>query len=240
MKMMKKNVWKLSMMMAALAGITLFSSCLNSDDDYTPEPQAGLFLLHAAPGIGGTDVYLNTTKLFDPVFKFTYHTSRGVKPADYRIAFVSPVSGSTDTLAAVSDSLKDRQTYSAILYDTASAVKVMLIEDRFESAQSNGSAFLRFLQLSPGDLSVTVNIDKDQFTANRHFADNVVQPDLAKFQPLSYGTYSFTALDANGDTLGQAESKELVANGYYTLYLTGYEGATEDSLKIKLRLARSY
>ncbi len=238
--MMKKNVWKLSMIVVALAGTTLFSSCLNSDDDYTPEPQAGLFLLHAAPGIGGTDLYLNTNKPFDQVFKYTYYTSRGLTPDDYRIAFVSPINGSTDTLAAASDSLKNRHTYTAVLYDTASAVKLMLFEDRFESAQSSGSAFMRFLQLSPGDLSVTINIDQDQFTTNRHFADNVAQPDLAQFEPLSYGQYNFTALDANGDTLGHVEGEKLVANGYYTLYLSGYEGATEDSLKIKLHLARSY
>lgn len=236
---MKKNILKLSFGLAALAGVTLFSSCMDNNDDYTPQPRAALSILHAAPGIGGADIYLNDNKISNKVFKFTNHGATPVKPADYKISFVSPVS-KEDTLATVSDSLKNGASYSAILYDTASEVKLMLFEDQYANAQSSGATFLRFLQLSPGNDAVTINIDQEEFTANRHFADNLVQPDVAEFKPLSYGKYNITALDASGDTLDHLENAELQGSGYYTLYLSGYEGATEDSLKLQLRLIQTY
>lgn len=235
---MKRNMWKLSMTMIALAGITLFSSCLDNDDDFTPTPQAGLSFLHAAPGIGGVDIHLNTDKITQGAFSFTNFAGLPVKPDDYRIAFVT--AANKDTIATVTDSLRDGHSYSAVLYDTLSAVKVMLFEDEFEEAQSSGAAFLRFLHLSPDNDAVSIYIDNDEFISNRHFADNKIQSDLAEFKPLSSGQFSITAIGANGDTLGQVEDAQLQGNGYYTVYLSGYAAATVDSLKVKLRLSRTY
>src|SRR5690625_3023523 len=236
---MKRNVLTSSLAILALTSVTLFSSCLKNDDNFEPEPKAGLFVLHAAPGIGGMDILLNNEDLTNGnALGYSYHGTISVDPNDYNIAFVKPVG--KDTIASAGDSLRDGHNYSAILYDTGSAAKVMLFEDQFDQGQSGGSSFLRFLQLSPNDEAVSIHIDQDEFTSNRHFADNVADGSKAKFNPISAGQYNITALNATGDTLGSIDGAKLATRGYYTLYLGGYKEATVDSLKVDLNLVRSY
>ncbi len=235
---MKRNVLTISLSVAALALVALMSSCMKNNDNHSNSPQGVLSVLHAAPGYGGVDVFLNKNKITtNGTLNYFNGGSLRIDPADYEISFVAPVSG--DTIASKQDSL-GANYYSAILYDTASQVKLMLIEDQFEETQDYGNTFLRFLQLSPGNDAVTIYVGKDVFVSSRTFADNVGNPSLAKFKPLSAGPYSFTAVDAQGDTLGQVEEKDLQGGSAYTLYLSGYDGAAKDSLKQNLRLIKTF
>ncbi len=236
---LKKNVLTIALSVAALAFVTLFSSCMkNNNGGNNSEPQGVLSVLHAAPGFEGLDVYLNKNKITtNGTLNYFNGGSLRVTPADYTISFIFPVSG--DTVASKQDSL-GANYYSAILYDTASQVKLMLIEDQFEQSQNSGDAFLRFLQLSPGSDVVTVYAGKDVYASSRTFADNAGNASLSKFKPLSAGSYSFTAVDAQGDTLGHIEDKTLQGGGAYTLYLSGYKGAPKDSLKQTLNLIQTF
>lgn len=236
-KGMKKNYLKLSMMVLALGAMTFFSSCLKNDNDYTPQPRSGLFVLHASPGVNAVDVFLNDTKITKgQALGYTEGGSLSVTPDAYTFNFAEASNNDKTVASYEADSLVNGDSYSVILYDTGSVKKVMFIKNTFQG-QTSG-AYIRFLHLSPDAGMVTINMDETPLFSERTFADNLQNSDKAKFQAFSGSKYSFTAINAQGDTIDQLKKAQMKTNNFYTLYLDGLDSATEptDSLQWKLRL----
>lgn len=224
---MKKNVFLLSL--AALTGMTVFSSCLKSNSNNNTQPQAAVSVLQASPDAPPLDLLYNTTKVASAI---TYNQNGLTypQPGNYDISIVNTNTG--DKLAEISDSIQSAY-YSLVIYDTAANRKIMLIQDQFEENQDPSKAFLRFLQLTPGLNPVDIYMDSVKLYSGRTFADNLQSSSLAQFKAISAGTHSFYALDANSDTLGTIKDVNLGAHAY-TIYLSGLQGRT-DSLGVTLR-----
>jgi hypothetical protein len=241
MKMKQKNVLTTSLFIAAITGITFLSGCLKGDDTPT-KPQFLISFLQASPDAPDMDLYFNQDKYnSNPIV----YKTRGQIPKEtgnYDIKLVNSSTG--DTILRYQDSLKQGY-YSMVVYDTGSSRDLMFFQDQFANQQNQTDMYLRFLHLSPnaGPVKVITNTQTDTavWYNSRSFADNVGNPDLAKFNVKAEGTYSFTAISLNtGDTLGHIEDVQLSANLAYTIYLRGVSGSTVDSLGIELGAMRNY
>src|SRR5699024_1620038 len=104
---MRKSYWKLSLIVVAIGMVSFLSSCLNNDDNYTPQPRTGLFILHAAPGVGNLDVFLNGEKVNKDALSYTDGGSlgNGIRPNMYTISFKNAVDTGI-TVASIQDSLR--------------------------------------------------------------------------------------------------------------------------------------
>lgn len=241
MKMKKKNVLTLSLFITAISGITFLSGCLKGDD--TPQkPQFVISFLQASPGAPEMDLYLNQDKYNSNPLVYKTQGPIQEETDDYSIKFVNTSTG--DTILRYQDSLKQGY-YSMVMYDTGSARKLMFFQDQFADQQNQTDMYLRFLHLSPnaGPVKVMTNTKTDTaiWYDSRSFADNVGNPDLAKFNVKDEGIYSFTAISLNtGDTLAHIKDVQLSANLAYTIYLRGISGSGVDSLGIELGAMRNY
>lgn len=240
---MRKSYWKLSLIVVAIGMISFLSSCLNNDDDYTPQPRTGLYILHGAPGVGNLDVFLNGEKVNDDALSYTNGGSvgNGIPPNMYTIAFKNAVDTGT-TVASIQDSLRNGVSYNAVLYDTGSVVKVMLFPNTVKEGNGqSGGAFLRFLQLSPDLNGVTFRMNETPVSENRNFADVANDPQKAAYFSKSGGSYSFSAVDQSGNIIDKIENKTLKSGAGYTIYLDGIDStkATTDSLAWQLRVKRT-
>lgn len=241
MKIRKKNVLTLSLFVAAITGITFLSGCLKSNTE-PQKPQFAISFLQASPGTPAIDLYLNQEKYFNQSINYGVSGQVSGDAGNYSISFAN--SSTKDTILQYQDSIESAN-YSMIIYDTASSRKLMFFQDKFASQQSQTDVYLRFLHLSPnaGPVKVIANTKTDTtvWYQSRSFADNVGNSDLAKFNVMDEGIYSFTAISANtGDTLGHLKDLELHAGLAYTIYLRGISGSTVDSLGIELGAMRNY
>lgn len=237
----KQNWIKIPSTLIALALLFFVSSCSpkHSGSDEQPEPQSGIFFLHAAPGVGGMNVSLNDTKLnSDETLSYTKTFGLNVIPNNYEIQFTHPVSG--NVVAEAADSLQGGYIYTAVLYDTASSVNLMLFKNLFEETDQTTGSFVNFLNLDPDNPSVTIKVDGEDVFLNRTYADNVTNPDLAKYKVLSPGTYSIKAFDADGELIDEVEDATLELGGAHVLYLSGYEDADKEDLEPKLHFFRAF
>jgi hypothetical protein len=238
---MKKNVFVFSLVsVLCLGSLTLLNSCLKHNDTTPQQPVALVSVLQASPGAPYMDLYFNGSKI-NTGQVIGYATAGQLRPkaGNYDISFVNSVTG--DTILHRQDSITGGQYYSMLVYDTASARKVLLFPDKFDQAQDASSAYIRFLQLSPDAGPVELNIGTTQYA--RHSFEDVMDPSNAKFNIITQGTYSFTAINpSTGDTLGTA-SGALAGGAAYTVYLRGLASHTNtatDTLGLKLALMQNY
>lgn len=232
---MKKNMFLLSVV--TLSMVTLLSSCLKNNSDSDSKPQAAISVLHAAAGSPSLDFYINSDKITTAPIPYADGGSLQKRAGNYSFNFVDPTSG--DTLAHSQDSVTSGQFYSLIVYDTTSPLKLMVINDQFESTQDPTASYIRFLQLSPSNDPVNLYVDSVKAFAGRTFADNLQDPSRSNFVTVSAGNHSYTAINAAGDTLGRLSDITLRTNGAYTLYLRGIPGES-DSLGVKLDILANY
>lgn len=235
---------KTSLLTKSILGLSLlttfaWSSC-DHKDVTPPAPTTFLSILHAAPGRGAVDIALNGQQITNKALGYGLGGAINIKPDNYKVSFIAPGSGTE--IANAEDSLGVDALHSAILYGTGADTKVMLIKDVLEQPSNPNSSFpyLRFLNLSPGSQNVKVMIGQDEYASGRSFADNIEHPELANFKTITTGTYSFTVLTNEGDTLGQLKNQALNPGGAYTVFLDGYENAPQEEDTIAVYMVRSY
>jgi len=232
---MKKNVCVFSLFSLLCAGgLTLLTSCLKQTSTPTQQ-QARLSVLQASPDAPGMDLYFDGTKM--NTSQVIHYASGGVLPqnaGNYSITFTNAETG--DTIINHTDSIAAGGLYSLIVYDTGASRNFMFFADQFGQTQDNTDAFIRFLQLSPDSGYTDLYVGTTKKYAQRGFADNLQDPSRASFEPISQGSYSFTAVSTTtGDTLGKLENITLYGGSAYTLFLQGIAGRT-DSLGPKLNI----
>lgn len=228
---MKKNALKtLSILAAATAVLT---GCQKHIVQSQSSPIAYLYLAQESPDAPAMDVYFNMSMVNTQPFGYPQTTQHYLQINPGLYAFQFTIHGTQTVIATASDSLHANTPYSLFLYDTAASLKTMIIQDSFASASST-SAYVRFLDLSPGADTVDLYQNTNKLLSLRTFADNVQQPSLAIFQSVDPGIYTFTAIDhQTGDTLG-SQANMLLQNGMgYTLVLRGLPHRT-DSLATHL------
>lgn len=219
-----------------LSALTLLSSCLKGDD--SPGRQNGVIsLLQASPGAPPLYLYGNENKMTTEPLKYLVRGPLTPTVGNYVFSLVNFNSG--DTLVRLADSVEPAY-HSMIIYDTASAMKIMYFTDQFDNSSDGNSAYIRFLQLSPDADPVDVYVNEDKTYSHRLFADNLIEPSLAKFTPIDAGTYSFAALNAQGDTLGSLSGITLSGQAVFTLFLRGLASHSQDTLGLKLDIMNNY
>jgi hypothetical protein len=239
--MKKKHLTLYSLgMILCLSSLVLLSGCLKGDNS-SPQQQNGIVsLLQASPGAPPLNLYFNQDKMTDQPIKYLV---RGpLQPAIGNYVFSAVDFNSGDTLVRHADSVKPAY-YSMIIYDTPSDMKMMYFADQFDnssSADASSIAYIRFLQLSPDAEPVNVYFNKEKKYSHRMFADNLIDPSLAKFTSINAGTYSFAALNAQGDTLGSISDITLPGQAVFTLFLRGLASHTQDTLGLKLDIMNNY
>jgi|GEM_PF-5619223 hypothetical protein len=221
-----------------LSSLVLLSGCLKGNDSPNGPQNGVVSILQASPGAPPMYLFANENKMTEEPLKYLVRGPLTPSLGNYVFSVVNFNSG--DTLIRHADSVKPAY-YSLIIYDTASAMKMMYFADQFDNASDpGGSAYIRFLQLSPDAEPVDVYFNEEKTYSHRRFADNVANPSLAEFTPITAGKYSFTALNAQGDTLGSLSDITLPGQAVFTLFLRGLASHTQDTLGLKLDIMNNY
>lgn len=226
----KASLW---MMVLAAAGAGILAGCQKSIVKSQSSPVTYLYLAQESPDAPAMDVYFNMSKVNTQPFGYPQTTQHYLQLNPGLYAFQFTINGTQNILATASDSLHTNTPYSLFVYDTAAALKTMIIQDSFP-VSTTSAAYVRFLHFSPGPDTVDVYQNTTKLFSLRTFADNVSQPSQAIFQSTDPGIYTFTAIDhQTGDTLGTQPHLMLQTGTGYTLVLRGLP-QRKDSLATSL------
>ena len=227
------NKISLQMMAIATAAAGILTGCQKNIVQSQSSPITYLYMAQESPDAPAMDVYFNMSKVNTQPFGYPQTTQHYLQLNPGMYAFQFTLSGTQTVVATASDSLHTNTAYSLFVYDTAAALKTMIIQDSFPLSTSN-TAYVRFLHFSPGPDTVDVYQNTTKLFSLRTFADNVSQPSQAIFQSTDPGIYTFTAIDhQTGDTLGTEPNLMLQGGIGYTLLLRGLPHRT-DSLATSL------
>ncbi len=222
---------KLSLIVALVASVALFGSCLRGGD---PEPEF----------VGGT-TFINTFIEAEAVFYFVdRNTISGLNPLRYRSygptwpVYMYPgedrrleIYSSYEDARLVDTAIdvQDSVYYSSIVYGTHDDPRHFITEDRIPEGVDDPKtiAAVRFYNLANTERRVTLRIgDIEPVAAFRN--RSIETPQAGKegeaFIPVTTGNYTVSVVDEDGETVAVRQGTvDLPAGSYTSVFLTGDE-----------------
>ncbi|MGV3762659.1 MAG: hypothetical protein ACO1NT_09285 [Parapedobacter sp.] len=222
---------KLNLIVALVASVVLFGSCLKDSD---PQPQL----------IGGT-TFVNAFIEANAVFCYIdRNTVESLNPLPYRsygpLIPVYAYPGENRRLEIYSTyednrlvdtaiTIQDSVYYSSIVYGTHDAPRHFITEDRIPEGVDDPAAIaaVRFYNLANTDRRMTLRIgDLEPLAAftNRPTETPQSGKDGEVFIPVTTGTYTVSVVDEDGEVVAtREETLDLSAGSYVSVFLTGDE-----------------
>lgn len=199
----------------------MLSSCLKDHTTNVPSsPVSVMSVIQASTGQPVLDFYLDGTRvnasglaLGDNLDYFRAYS--GKRKASFN------QQGSGTQLFADTVTLKENVAYSLCFVGKSTAPSLFLLTDSL-SQPSSGSAYVRFVNLSPDASAVDLAVkDGAVLATNKDFKG------FTSFFLLQGKTYSFEIRAAGTSTVLATMNSVTIANGYiYTIYLEGLKAST--------------
>lgn len=205
----------------ALMGMTTFglASC-SKDDDPVVNSESSVKVIHAIPGTGSVDFYLNGTK--QNASAISYGESTGyVSTSNGDLTAVFKTSADNNTILSAPVTF-DNGNYSLFATGLASnnSLTTLLVEDDLETP-SSGKARVRFVHVSPDAPTVNVLGNDSLWAANRTYKS------ATEFFEVTGGTYTIKLNNStDGTTAYTSSTITLAAGKNYTLVAEGLAANT--------------
>jgi hypothetical protein len=219
-----KNYLKLAKRSVAAIGVaallSLFSSCLKENSNYTPPPVALVSVFDASTSLPALDVDFNNNKVnWNPV---TYGTGLSYVQAYTGLrTFNFYAYGENGLLFSDTATLKVNYVYSIFLTGTTAKTDFVILNDNINQPAAN-SASVRFVDLSPDAPAV------DLVLADTVRASAIAYKGASQFVSIPGGkVYNLQVKQAGTNTvLATLNNISLNTNYVYTIMLTGLASGT--------------
>ncbi|MFT3902590.1 MAG: DUF4397 domain-containing protein [Niabella sp.] len=216
--------------LAAVLGLGLlsatFTSCdLHDDDYYDLPPAANVDIIHSSPKAPYLDASFDANRLYLNYFDYLKHTGYQRAWQGNR-TFTVYYRNSGMPIVEKSISLQNDKHYSVFITDTLSKTDIVLLRDSTRYA-SGDSLRIRFANMSPDVPAMDFYIQgKDEPVAT-----NVPYKQAVDFASLkAANNVVFEARAAGQSTvLATSVKTDLVPQGVYTVWTSGFKGATDDA-----------
>lgn len=209
----KRTAWAMAFFSMTTFG---FVSC-SKDDDTVVNPESQVRVIHAIPGTGSVDFYLNGTKQNATAIAFGDVTgyiasSNGDKTAEFKTG------GTTILSAPVSF---DGSNYSLFATGRSSnnSLTTLLVKDVLQTPAS-GKVRLRFVHVSPDAPTVNVVLNDSVWFASKPYKS------ATDFVEANAGTYTIKLNNSSTGTTAYTQSVTLAAGKNYSLVAEGMVSGT--------------
>ncbi|NJN28864.1 MAG: DUF4397 domain-containing protein [Cyclobacteriaceae bacterium] len=219
---MKVKSKLLNKLMIALGVVALFSltSCLDDDDDITPEQVAFVSIYHLSPDAPDLDVELDDRLIFNQALEYTdYSNYLRFYPGSRELAF-SPFNAN-NILVDTTVNFQADKVYSVFVSGAGSNLSTLIVEDKIESPAA-GESMIRVIHLSP-DAAATDFYLGDESTA---LISDLEFNESSEFEAIDAGEYDLNITPGGEtDALVSVEKANFREGGIYTVLLRGFENA---------------
>ncbi len=215
---------KRSAVVASFIGlISLFSSCLKDNSNYTPPPTALVSFFQASTALPALDVYFNANRVtWNPVI---YGTGISYVRAYTGLrTFNFYTYGATSLQFTDTATLKANNVYSMFLTGTSTKTDFVIVTDNINQPPAT-KASIRFVDLSPDAPAV------DLVLADTIRVANTAYKGASQFIPIPGDKlYNIQVRQAGTNTvLATLNNISLSTNHVYTIMLTGLASGTSSN-----------
>ena len=214
MSVFRKVVFGLSTISALF-----FISCNKNDDNGTTIDGAGLMALNLVPD-ATVSFALSGSNITSPL---TFNSYTG--------GYLSIFPGSRTVQAYTFDGLAAQNSinfepgkyYSLFLIDTGTALKQVIVEDKFDTLASSSQSLVRYVNAIESPTPATITV-----TANGTNVINepAIFSTVSGFTPVESGSVTITL--NNGSNVNVSRTISLESRKVYTILLSGVPGETGD------------
>ena len=200
------------------AAVLSFSACKKDDNNNNSQPKAKVMFVNAAMDVGDSlRVQVNNQTIRTIPFLGNTGYVEVDPGTSSKISFVFTGSGNVFQEATIN--LTADNYYSVFTGGNANTRTIASKTDNFAAVA--GKAKIRFVQLSPGSLSVDASVGNTTVVNDMNFGA------VSEYVEVDAGTYTITAGDpAQISTIRNLSGQILTAGKFYTYLFTGTSGAT--------------
>ncbi len=208
----------------------LLSSCLKSDDTGTGNtPAAALMAVNLAPDAGAVGFSISGNSLVSAPLAYNSYSGsyRLVFPGTRFVEAYDYYSGVS--LATASNLFDTSGYYSVFLLGTTGNFENLIVEDKLDSLEGPGQAFIRYVNAIPGteNPALTISVNGSQV-----LQETSGYRAVSGFRAVAPGEAMIRV--SNGTTIDTSRSIILEEQNIYTILLTGLPGETgEKAVQVK-------
>jgi hypothetical protein len=230
--LIKKNrVWAV---VALLAAVTGFSSCLKNDSNVTPtRPQAQNRFMNLSTSTVPATFYDNDVKVSDSIIDFNFYSRYAVYGGAHK--FELRKQGGDSVIVNNISTYDSTGYYTFLMYDNP--VKAIAIPTSTENYDQTKIG-IRFLNLSPDAGPVDVYIGSEKIDSNRTYMSTGELMSASTFKLFSsFSINNTVTIKAAGTDDVLANSTDLpvtsfTQGNFYTIYLAGLKAHPSGSDKL--------
>lgn len=213
-------------LMSGTLSLALFTGCIKETPIEPPKPVSYVSVMNTSMKSPAVEMLFNNEKVTPPMNPgVVFSRYSAVEPGALNVTFKKAGADSLVASLPTGQYYDSSKFYTVVLYDkTTGGADAVRIEDVFPTIDAT-KAYMRFFQLSADIPEVDLYFDNTKVFTARTPADNVTSPSLNTFQTYTPGSYSLKAKVAGTDSvIASTTFSDLVATGYYTIFLKGVTG----------------
>ncbi|MGY4383416.1 hypothetical protein ACVWYN_000435 [Pedobacter sp. UYP24] len=216
---------KIKTLITALALTATLGSCMK-DDNFTPQPVAGLSIINASPNTTKFDLYVDNAKASLPV-DLSYTTKidyLNLFPGTRQLSIRKK--GEQTVIKAESFTLDATVGYSLFVAGQLENVSLLLLKDDL-TLPAVGKARVRFVNLSPDAPALNLAIagkETDLFT-NKSFKEYSTFETIDAAEKLTFNLKN----KETGATEATLADVKIESGKIYTIWVKGLKAATDDT-----------
>lgn len=207
--------------------ISSLNSCVKSDDSSLN--LSAISFIHAAPGLGPVDFYLNGGRVNGDSIIAYNDTIPHKLLSSGTIAIVVKKYISSTTYISTSIELENEKNYSFFVAGQPNAVSSLLINDDL-SAPLSGKAKLRFINLSPDAPSLNFKLN-----ANTLFGTMAFKA-YSDFNSIDPGNHTISISNATNGAILSEQNLTVEAGMIYTVWANGLVETPESGLALSMKV----
>ena len=206
-----------------IAGMIIFSSCLDSGD--STNPQQGAFLLsNVSPDAPALSVSLNSQGFGSGLGYGIYTPYFAQTAGSYTVTFTN----GTTTALSNTINIEVGKYYSYFVIDSFNKVKSAFVEDHIILPGAD-SVYIRFFHFSPntGALNFRDSASNTNLFSFRAFNDQTSSA-FTSFNRAPKGIYTFQLVQPGTDSVLTSRKDTLEGGRVYTIFAKGFSGGTAE------------
>ncbi len=227
----KKSIMSGKLLAGLFSGtlsLALFTGCMKDTPIEPPKPVSYVSVMNTSLTSPAVEMLLNNEKVTPPMNPGTvFSRYSAIEPGALNVTFKKAGADSLVASLPAGEYYDSSKFYTVLLYDKiAGGAGAVRIQDVFPTSDVT-KAYIRFFQLSMDMPEVDLYFDNTKVFSARTPADNTTSQAHNSFQAYVPGSYSIKAKVAGKDSvIASTTFSDLIATGYYTIFLKGVNGGT--------------
>lgn len=219
----------LAVFVTLLSVVSLFSACVEGDDESRPQRSYVMFFNSYSPSPSGIDFLIDNNRLRTGTVDLdSVSVYNQIYSGTWQIAGVSAGGGTTTPIAQISASLDPERYYSCFITGPSSSPQLLLVGDDLSAPDSLNHAKMRFVNLSSsaGNVDIGIKDSASIFSGQEYLK-------MSDYSMIDTSAHQIVVKPAAGNTPLVTLNFKAVARRIYTFYL--WNGVQNNKLNLSYK-----